>query len=84
METIGSLVIGLFLPTLVQYFKKKGLKATQAHLVVAIFLAGLYTAYQLWAPIPMKENAYQFITQASVTSVLLYEFFLKKKNNVKK
>lgn len=83
METLASLVIGLFLPHFVNKFKKLGLKGTQAHLVLAIVMAVIYTAYQIFAPAPMKENAYQFVTQASVTGVLLYEFFLKKHYNKK-
>lgn len=78
METIVSLIIGMFMPPFIKAFKKKGLSGKQAHLVVAIFLAGLYTAYQIFAPIPLKESAYAFITQASVTAVLVYEFLLKK------
>jgi len=78
METLVSLFIGMFMPPFIKVFKTKGLTGKQAHLVLAIFLAGLYTAYQLFAPIPLKESAYAFITQASVTAVLVYEFILKK------
>lgn len=78
METIVSLIIGMFMPPFIKAFKKKGLSGKQSHLVIAIFLAGLYTAYQIFAPIPLKESAYAFITQASVTAVLVYEFLLKK------
>lgn len=83
METLASLVIGSFLPHFVNKFKKLGLKGTQAHLVLAIIMAVIYTGYQVFAPAPMKENVYQFVTQASVTGVLLYEFFLKKHYNKK-
>jgi len=78
METIVSLILGALMPPFVHAFKKKGIDGKQAHLVIAIFLAGVYTAYQIWAPTPMKENVYSFITQASITAVLIYEFFLKK------
>jgi len=83
METLVSLIIGAFLPHFVQKFKKLGLKGTQAHLVLAIIMAVVYTGYQIFAPAPMKENVYQFVTQASVTGVLLYEFLLKKHYNKK-
>lgn len=78
METIVSLIIGVFLPHLVERLKKVGLQGRQAHLVLAIIMAVSYTAYQIFAPDPLKENVYSFITQASVTAVLVYEFLLKK------
>jgi len=78
METLASLIIGAFLPHFIQKFKKLGLQGRQAHLVLAIVMAVIYTGYQVFAPQPMKENVYQFVTQASVTAVLVYEFLLKR------
>lgn len=84
METILSLIIGAFLPHFVERLKKVGLQGRQAHLVLAIIMAVLYTGYQIFAPAPLKENVYSFITQASVTAVLVYEFLLKKYYNKNK
>lgn len=83
METLVSLFIGAFMPPFIKSFKKRGLTGKQAHLVLAIFLAGLYTAYQIFAPIPLKESVFAFITQASVTAVVVYEVFLKKQDTKK-
>ena len=78
LETLISLCVGAFMPHFIQKFKRIGFQGRQAHLIVAIFLAFVYTGYQLFAPQPLKENVYAFITQASVTAVLVYECLLKK------
>ena len=88
METLSSIAIGVFLPFIIQYLKKRGLDGTQSHLILAIVIAVAYTAYQIFTPEPMKENVYQFVAQASFTAVGLYKTFslvkdYKKKKNKK-
>jgi len=84
METITSLVIGAFLPYFIARLKKIGMTSMQAHLAIAIIMAITYVVFDFFTPFSIKENVYQFVSQASFTAVLVYEILLKKKDRKSK